>query len=59
MLKRAMISTSQMYNVSFQRLLEVMEIFSKDIFEGVQAVICDPPYITHWIVELSNSEHDC
>lgn len=47
-----------MYDVAFLRLLEVVEQSSEDMSKGMHAVICSPPYNTHWIAGLSNPGHD-
>lgn len=51
-------STGLVYNDLVQRLLDALKQPGEDIYDGVTAVICDPPYNTRQIVELSSSEHN-
>lgn len=46
------------YDVPIQWLPEAMEQSGEDIFEKIQAVVYDPPYINRRIFKLSNLEHD-
>lgn len=48
----------QLYEVPFQGLLGVLYQSRKDIFDGIQALICDLPCNTRLIAELSNLERD-
>lgn len=51
-------SVCLVYDVPFKGPLEAEEQSGEDKFEGVQAVMCNPPYSTCRIAELSNSQHD-
>lgn len=54
----AMMFLCFLYYVPFQGLLEALEQSGDDIFEGVHSVMCNPPYNTRRIMELSNSKHN-
>lgn len=47
-----------MYDGPVYGLLEALEQSSEDIFEGVKAVICNPPCNSIWNERLKILEHD-
>lgn len=51
-LKQAIKSMGLVCDVPAPVLLESVEQFGKDIFEGLKAVTCHRPSNIHWIVEL-------
>lgn len=57
-LQTAMKCLCMVYDVTFRRLIEVVEQSGEDTCECVHAVIGDSLYNTRRIAELSNSEHD-
>lgn len=51
-------SVRLLYDVLLYGLLESVKQSVEYIFEGGQALICNPPYNFHQIAWMSNSDHD-
>lgn len=58
-LKWAIKSMVLLYSTPFQVLLDDMEQTDKDIFEGIQAVICNDLYHIGHIAQSSNLWSNC
>lgn len=56
-LKQTMKPLCLVYDVPFEGLLDALEQSGGDIYEGMQAVICDSRHNTRHIAKLSNSVH--
>lgn len=57
-LRQAMKSVCLVYDVLFLGLMDTGKKSCEDMFEELQALMCDAPYNTCQIAELSSSEKD-